>query len=489
MIALQHIYKSYEDKKILDDINFAINPSEVTALIGGNGAGKTTILKIILGQIIPDRGIVSLNHEIVGYLPQEFQFDGEMRESFDEGTEEWRKEYALELVGLSAFPKNTLIQSLSGGEKTRVGLATILARNPEPTVLLLDEPTNNLDTEGLLWLEQFIGSFKGGVVLISHDRQFINRVSSKVIELDKGKIRQYGGDYDFYKKQKEIEFQTELQEYEQFTDEKKRLRQIRNQKVAQLQESSSVRFDKMKHEHKMTFNTAKDATERGLGKKLKALDSRIERLGSHRRPENNKEYPISVSGGVQGSKMVVRLEHIYKSYDKKVLEDISLEIRGAEHCRVKGFNGSGKTTFLKIAMKSISPDSGEVSIGNEIKIGYFSQDIDGLDYELSGLENIQVPEISLTDIYRKARSMGLTENELQKKPKELSRGQQAKLGFIKLLLESNQLLILDEPTNHLDIPTRERIESVIREYEGAILVASHDEYFLDQIGMDKVFVV
>lgn len=483
MLALQHIHKSYEDKSVLEDINFAVNPGEVIALIGENGAGKTTLLKIILGEIKPDSGTVSLHHEVVGYIPQETVLGSTVKASFTKATEDWRIDYALEKVSLREIPKDTPVSSLSGGQKTRLAFAKVLATQPEPTVLLLDEPTNNLDTDGLTWLTSFIKSFRGGVVLVSHDRTFINKVATATVELMNGHLKHYGGNYDFYKQQKDIERTTEVRLYEEHLGEKKHLEHLI--RVAKQRASSGVRRKEAPDKDKYIWNFKNEYVQDSMGGQAKALESRLEQLGEIKRPESVKDYAISLAGDVPQSKLILRLEAVSKSYDRTVLDKVSLEIRGNERVHIKGVNGSGKTTLLKIAAGLLQADAGTVTPGTAIKVGYFSQDVDGLEYDLTGMQNLQTTEAKETAIFREARSLGLTESDLSKKPDQLSRGQQAKLGFAKLLLSSNQLLILDEPTNHLDIPTRERIESALRNYNGAVLFASHDAYFAKTLGPTK----
>ncbi len=483
MLSSQHIHKSYEKKSVLEDINFAVNPGEVTALIGENGAGKTTLLKIILGEIQPDSGTVRLHNEVVGYVPQEPLGEDLVRDCFDKTVEQWRIDYALEIAGLASLPSNIEIESLSGGQKTRLALARVLASNQEPTILLFDEPTNNLDVDGLKWLESFIKSFKGGIIIVSHDRIFINKVATKVIELDKGKLKQYGGDYDFYKAQKEIERQTKIAQYERFIDEKKRLLKLYSQKANQMRSTSSQRYDRRMGVPKISFNSSRNAAERNTGQQLRALNSRTERLEEVDRPESIKRYKVDLDGQTTQNKLILRLKNIRKTYYSTLFSNFDLEIRGKDRVHIKGTNGCGKTTLLEIAAGLLEPDLGEVQRGVNVRIGYFSQDVEGLDYDRTGLENLRATEAGNTTIYREARRLGLSEQDLKKKPTSLSRGQQAKLGFAKLLLGANHLLILDEPTNHLDIPTRENIEAALRGYEGAILTASHDEYFLQQIGI------
>lgn len=483
MFALQHIYKSYRDKPVLDDISLSVNAGEVIALIGENGAGKTTLLKVVLGELKPDSGTVSLQHEVVGYVPQEAEPKGVVQDSFSKQVEDWKIDYVLSLVELEGISKTRAVTSLSGGQKTRLALAKVLAVEPAHTTLLLDEPTNNLDVDGLRWLEQFIKDFRGGIILVSHDRNFINKVATSVIELHKGKLKQYGGNYDFYKQQKEIEYQTELAKYESNVEERQR-----------LEKAIKTQSDKSQHAHKHIKRNDNDKYQRDffrnrvtvkLGQNAKMLQGRLEQLEEIKKPETSRDYKITIGGSVPPNKLILRSTGIAKEYGGEILTYIDFEIRGTERLHIQGANGSGKTTLLKIAAGSLAPDNGSIELGQNIKFGYFSQDVNGLDYSLNNFENLEITGASATDIYREARSLGLDENELRKKPNELSRGQQAKLSFAKLLLSQNHLLILDEPTNHLDLPTREKIEAALRNYSGAMLIASHDKYFIKSINVTQ----
>jgi len=483
MFALQHIHKSYDDKIILNNINFAVNAGEVTALIGENGAGKTTLLKLILGEVQLDSGSIALHHETIGYVPQEADVGRTIKDAFDVNIEPWRIDYALGMVGLGAMTGNVSVKTLSGGQKTRLALAGVLAHDPEPTVLLLDEPTNNLDAEGLVWLADFIRSFHGGIVLVSHDRSFINHVATGIAELRNGELRHYGGSYDFYKEQRTIERETEVQRYEQHITDKK-----------QLELAIAAQRAKGQHTHKHIKRNDHDKYQRDFfrnrvtvkfGQQARALETRLNQLEDVQRPESIRNYGVKLTGNVCSEKLLLRLSGIGKSYDGDVLSTIGLEIRGNERVHLCGQNGSGKTTLLKIVAGLLEPDGGERVIGSNIQIGYFSQDVDSLDYSRSALENLQSTDAIPTDIFRGARSLGLDTQTLQKLPRQLSRGQQAKLGFAKLLLSSNHLLILDEPTNHLDISTREQIEIALQQYDGAILFASHDAYFVGKLNVTK----
>lgn len=483
MFALQHIYKSYRDKSVLEDVSLSVNAGEVIALIGENGAGKTTLLKIVLGVLKPDSGSVALHHEVVGYVPQEADLKGTIQDSFDKQSEDWRIDYTLGLVGLEGVPKTRAISSLSGGQKTRLALARVLATYPEPTLLLLDEPTNNLDADGLVWLEQFIKGFKGGIVLVSHDRNFINNVATSIAELRNSKLKQYGGNYDFYKQQKEIEYQAELAKYESNVEERQR-----------LEKAIKSQSDKSQHAHKHIKRNDNDKYQRDffrnrvtvkLGQNAKMLQGRLEQLEEIEKPETNKDYKVTIGGNVPATKLIVRTENVSKTYGNRTITYPNFEIRGTERIHIQGRNGSGKTTLLKVVAGLLRPDSGDTELGQSIRFGYFSQDVNGLDYDLSNFGNLEVTGANTTAIYREARSLGLDEDDLRKKPDELSRGQQAKLSFAKLLLTHNHLLILDEPTNHLDLPTREKIETALQHYQGAMLIASHDNYFLRQVGINR----
>lgn len=484
MFNLYKIAKSYKDNPVLKDVTLSVKSGEVIALIGANGAGKTTLLKILLGEVKSDEGQITNHHDVVGYIPQEMDnLTSTIEESFD-SVEPWRIDYALNLVGLETISKYGFLGNLSGGQKTRVAVAQVLAQDPEPTVLLLDEPTNNLDAEGLDWLEDFVKRFKGAILFVSHDRRFINAVATKVVEIKDGVTRQYGGNYDFYKEQKDIEVQAALEKYEKQQEEKKRLKKAM---VAQKEATKHV------HEHikradndKYQRDFFRNRVSVKLGQKAKNIETRLDKLEEVERPEFSVGYGFSLGGSVHNSKLLVEVENVSKSYeDNTILKDNNFEIRGNSHIHLKGLNGSGKSTLLRLIAKQLEPSSGDITYGSDVTVGYFSQDTEGLDYTKSAIDNLSTYETNQEAVYRRARSLGIDAESLQKMPAELSRGQQSKLAFAKLLLANHDLLILDEPTNHLDIPTKEQLENALQNYAGAILVASHDVYFLQQLQIDK----
>ena len=479
---LRHIYKSFPNKSVLEDVSLSISPREVVALIGINGAGKTTLLEILRQELKPDSGSVQTSGAI-GYVPLEAILGKTIQESFSATTESWQINYALERAGLGSKELNTPVSKLSGGQKTRLAFAVVLAQDPKPSLLLLDEPTNNLDAAGLVWLADFIRSFDGAVLLVSHDREFVKSTATKIAELHNSKLKLYGGDYDFYRQQKELEQAAAVDRYQQNIEERDHLtKAIRDQR------------DKGKHTHEHIKRSDNDKAQRDyfknrvtnkFGQQARALEKRLDQLENIERPDFTKDYHIVLGGEVDSNKLVLSLSEICKDFAKPVLIDIDLELRGGERIQVQGQNGSGKTTLLTIAAGLAKPDSGELTYGTGISLGYFSQDVDGLDHATTGLENLTATDAQMTNIFREARSLGLTDTDLKKRVSELSRGQQAKLGFAKLLLGSHHLLILDEPTNHLDIPTREQIESALQQYRGAILFASHDRYFAKKLKPTK----
>lgn len=482
MLKLTHIYKELGEKQVLQDINLILY-NGVVALIGENGIGKTTLFKLLSDEIKPDSGNIEIHGEI-GYVRQQPSFKETIGDSFDVNIEQWRIDIAMQNVGLDK-PMNFKTDLLSGGQKTKLGIAIELAKDPAPNILLLDEPTNNLDPEALNWLEQFVKNFDGLIILVSHNRDFINKTCSQVLELEGGSIRTFSGNYDSYHEQKEHEYERELGEYQKRDKEKKKIETLIQSKSHHMQSVTNEKFDKIKHESKKRFNNSKNSMQVSAGKQLKALASRMEHLGQAKKPHIVKSYKIKLDGLVQNNKLIMRMDKIDVPYLPN-LKNFQLEIRGNERVLIEGKNGTGKTTLLKIAKSYIKQKNDTVKLGSNISIGYLSQEVDGIDYNETALENLEDTQANETDIFGEARALGLNSNDLKKKPDELSRGQQAKLSFAKLLLAEHNLLILDEPTNHMDIPTKEKIEKALENYQGAILLASHDKYFVEKIGVTKV---
>lgn len=484
MLTLQHIHKAFNDDLVLNDVSFSLDAGEVIALVGDNGAGKSTLLKIMQGSLKPDLGAVIAANESIGYVPQDAFLGATVADVFKNTPDKWRVDCALSMVGLNVSAA-AQVSGLSGGQKTRLALAKVLACNPAPTVLLLDEPTNNLDADGLAWLKQFIRTFTGAIVVVSHDRAFINAVATKVAELHKGKLTWYGGDYNFYEQQKAVEQQAKNARYQESVQERKRITKVAQN--IQQRAKNGLRHNAPKDNDKAQFKWHQNNVQRSFSGQLKAVESRLDQLKDAERPEAVKNFAIAFDGESAASKLILRLENVGKRYSFDVLHAINLELRGSQRIHVVGKNGSGKTTLLKIAAGLLKPDSGTRTLGASVSIGYFSQQIDGLDHNATAIDSLKSAGMQSTSAYRAAIHLGLTTKDVAKCVGELSRGQQAKIGIAMLLLGAHDLLILDEPTNHLDIATRRRIETALQTYNGAILFASHDDYFVKALRPTDVF--
>lgn len=488
MLIVNSLSKSFGEHIVLDNVSFSLKSGEVVGLVGKNGSGKTTLFEIITGKITPDRGKVETEKETIGYLPQHFNFSNETIEEFlSVPIEESHKiNTALKQVGLNGIDLKQRAVNLSGGQKTKLYLARILLNNPIPTTLLLDEPTNNLDFKGLNWLENLLQKFEGSVLVTSHDRAFLDNVTDRTLELSDSKIKSYGGNYSFYREQKLEQEKAELERYQRNTEEIKRLeRQIREKKEHALRVHRKDKPARDNDKFAAGFFAQKSSV---IARQAKGMESRLSQMESLEKLESYKPYRSNFTGNVHSNKTVIEVDNISKSFNTvSVLKNVTFSVSGNTHVWLAGENGSGKSTLLKIIAGQLKPNLGEVRLGVEIKAGYFSQEISQMNETKSGLEELMSTGATETDSYKYAARLHLKGNDLKKKLSELSRGQRAKIEFTKLLLSNNQLLILDEPTNHLEVNTREEIEEALKRYEGAILVASHDRYFLEELGIDQRF--
>lgn len=488
MITLADVSKKFNEKGVLSSINFSLNANEVVGLIGNNGSGKTTILKIITGEITPDTGNIQKGNEIIGYLPQfpdfgDLTVEGFLQSKLGDSRDEYKIDFVSNKLGLSKISKTQLASNLSGGQKTRLYLASLLLADPK--VLLLDEPTNNLDMEGLAWLGNFISNFKGSTLLVSHDRALFDETVDRIIELNNGHLNKYGGNYSFYREQKLLERRAALEKYQENIEEVKKLERLITEKRERIK---AISRDKGRDHEKFEKGFFKERTTKKAAGITRALHSQLERTDKLEKPKERVSYTFGFEGQIHSDKFILEAKNISKSYDmKSVLDDVSFTVSGIQHIWLSGSNGSGKTTLLNILVGKVKPDSGTVDIGNDIKIGYFSQEASQLDMNKTGIEELRSPGTLETNCFKYAMNLHLGPDDLRKPITQLSRGQIAKLEFIKLLIGQNHILILDEPTNHLEVETREEIEEALKDYQGAILVVSHDRYFLEEIRIDKRF--
>ena len=500
LVMGENISKFYQDKLVIEESSFQINQEEKIGLIGANGVGKTTLLKLISKEIKPEEGEIKRRKNLkIGYLAQEINLDskrtiheeglqafgeillirekmhsltkmmgeeraslektineyGKLEEEFeDKGgyTYEVRLKAALIGMGFKESDFGKLVEHLSGGEKSRLTYVKLLLR--EPALLLLDEPTNHLDIEAAEWLENYLANYKGAMVLISHDRYFLDKTVEKIWELEQGKLRHYQGNYTHYLEQKEKRTRGEEKKY---------------------------KFQKREISRQEEFIRKNIA-----GQKTKQAQSRRKMLQKMKRvPRSQKEEKIAIrfSCQVRGGNEVLEVSHLSKSFaGKPLFKDLSFKLQRGERWGIVGPNGTGKTTFLKIIMGEES-GNGQIKIGRGIKLGYYDQHLAELNPQNSILEEVWLanPKMEREKLRSFLSKLLFTKEDVFSFIEDLSGGEQARVLLAKLMLARVNFLILDEPTNHLDINSRRIMEEALLEYDGSILVVSHDRYFLDKI--------
>ncbi|MEH2542068.1 MULTISPECIES: ABC-F family ATP-binding cassette domain-containing protein [unclassified Bradyrhizobium] len=502
MIRLDNVSKQVGHQILFIEASAALQKGEKIGLVGPNGAGKTTLFRMISGQDLPDEGQVSLDRGItIGYFSQDVGemsgrsavaevMDGagpvsvvanELREleaamadpdRADEmediiaryGEVQHRFEeldgYALDgrareaLSGLG-FSQETMegdVGALSGGWKMRVALARILLMRPD--VMLLDEPSNHLDLESLIWLEQFLKGYEGALLMTSHDREFINRIINKVVEIDGGTLTTYSGNYEFYEQQRAL-------------NEKQQQAQFERQQAMLAKEIKFIERFKARASHAAQVQS-----------RVKKLD-KIERVEP---PKRRQTVAFEFLPAPRSGEDVVSLKNVHKGYGSRTIyQGLDFMIRRKERWCVMGVNGAGKSTLLKLVAGSAEPDDGMVAIGGSVKMGYFAQHaMDLLDGERTVFEWLEdsFPQAGQGSLRALAGCFGFSGDDVEKKCRVLSGGEKARLVMAKMLYDPPNFLVLDEPTNHLDLATKEMLINALSEFEGTMLFVSHDRHFL-----------
>ena len=506
MISLASINKQYGRQLVFVDASFQLNPGEKVGLVGPNGAGKTTLFRMIVGEEVPDEGEVTVPKRLtIGYFRQDVEemagrsvldeaiagsgrlgdlhhelealqqamedparadeMDrvlarfGEVQEEYEHlggYTLEAQAREVLHGLGLADDQIDGDVGALSGGWKMRVALARVLLGKPD--VLLMDEPTNHLDIESIIWLEQFLKSLPGALLMTSHDREFMNRIVTKIAEIDNGEITVYTGDYDFYERERAIR-EANLQ-----------AAHARQQAMLAKEQRFIDRF---------RTHAAKAAQ---VQSRIKALD-KIEKIELPKRRQVVKfEFRVPPRSGDQ----VAVIEGLRKAYGRRVIYDgFDLTIRRGERWAVMGKNGAGKTTLLKMIAGATTPDDGEVRLGASLKMGYFAQQsLDLLDPDLTIIEQLQkdFPHDGLGVLRTLAGAFQFSGDDVDKKIRALSGGEKSRLAMARMLYDPPNFLVLDEPTNHLDLATKEMLVEALKDFEGTMVFVSHDRMFLRGLG-------
>ncbi|APC84322.1 ribosomal protection-like ABC-F family protein [Clostridium botulinum] len=510
VLSCKNISKAYGVDLILDNLTFNINENDKVGLIGANGAGKSTLFKILTSSLEQDSGDIFIDKsKSLGYLAQHLSLDSNntiyeevldvfhdlikmeeklnkleklMNEPYDKNNKEYHdkviKDYTTYtdlyinrggytykgeihrvLRGLSFEEEdfNKQINILSGGQKTRVALCKLLLQSPD--ILLLDEPTNHLDLTAINWLEEYLKAYKGTVLIISHDRYFLDEITNQTFELISGHMNCYNGNYSKFIELRKKEYEVKLKAYN-------------------LQQSEIKRQEKIIEKYR-SFNREKSI--KAAESRQKSLD-KIERIDA---PDKlPKPVKISFETQIKSGNDILHIENLSKSYgDMTLFENVEMDIKRGEKIALIGDNGRGKTTLFKIIMDEIQSNSGTKYIGKNVFIGYYDQEQSDLNECNTVLDEIwdEFPEMTTTEVRNALAAFLFTGDDVFKEISKLSGGEKCKVNLLKLMLSKSNLLLLDEPTNHLDIMSREALEDALLNYDGTVLVISHDRYFLNKV--------
>lgn len=505
ILSCSNLDKSFLEQSIIKNCSFHIEDYDKAAIVGINGAGKTTLLRMLIGELAPDQGIVTIaKDKTIGYLAQHQSVNSEntiyeellsvkqkliqmeetlrdlelqMKSATSEELETLMQRYSslshtfelengyayksevvgvLKGLGFSEEDFSKEISTLSGGQKTRVALGKLLLQNPN--LIILDEPTNHLDMASITWLETYLLNYKGAVLIVSHDRYFLDRITNKIIEIDCSKVTVFSGNYSDYAAKKEL---------------------LRNaQMTAYLNQQKEIKHQEEVIEKLKSFNREKSI------RRAESREKMLNKIEVLEKPmEADTEMHLHLEPSCVSGNDVLTVEGLSKSFDTLTLfQDLNFEIKRGEHVALIGNNGTGKTTILKIINELLPADKGIIRLGTNVHIGYYDQEHHVLHMEKTLFEEISddYPNLTNTEIRNTLAAFLFTGDDVFKRIKELSGGERGRISLAKLMLSESNFLILDEPTNHLDIMSKEILENALNLYTGTVLYVSHDRYFINK---------
>lgn len=485
ILKLSGIQKSYGDKTILKDIAFTVQIGDRIGIVGNNGAGKTTVANILTGEIEMDKGMIEFpSGDIsIGYVKQAAEGSLDVIEEVAQSGETLEQTSQLGLMKVHTWDRERAAH-LSGGEKTKLSLASVWSSPCE--LLLLDEPTNHLDFNGVEWLIGEMATYPGAIIVISHDRYFLDQTVSQIIEIEDGVSSIYKGNYTDYYEEKERQYQSQLHRFELQQRKKEKIESQLNQlhNWSDKAHRQSTKQDGFKEFYRVKAKK--------MDKQIKSKKKRLEKeLAKNKidKPKEREELQFHFKQNKKRGKRIVEVKNGEMGFGNRILfQNSHFYVKYAEKIGVLGENGCGKTTLLRILMGELQLSNGEVWKSDSLKVGYLSQDITDLNEEKTILEYLG---LTVKDELSEARTIlaniGFNADKIKQPISSLSLGERTRIKLVKLLLDEIDLLILDEPTNHLDLASRESLEKMLQSFEGTILVVSHDHYFLEKM-CDKLLV-
>ncbi|WP_045521761.1 ribosomal protection-like ABC-F family protein [Neobacillus niacini] len=482
IIKVTGLEMNFNLRKILDNISFDIKDGERIGLVGYNGTGKTTLANILTGKLTPDKGFIEKSPDLkIGYLTQSIDYQGsEFQEYLSSEGEILQHSKELGLKKVYEWEENRL-SHLSGGEKLKLALSNVWSS--KPGFLILDEPTNHLDFKGIEWLIEELEKFKGPVLIISHDRHFLDKMVKRILEIENTKINFYNGNYSDYQKEKRHRLETHMHHYEVQQRKKEEIEMQMDQLTAWSEKAHQTSTMQGRDFGNKEYHRVKAKNrDKQVKSKMKRLQSELEKNKIDKPLEEAKVRFQFDTKGNRG-KRIIEAKSLTKTFDERSLfRDSHFYINNGERIGLLGENGCGKTTLVKMILGETSVSSGELWKSESLKVAYLSQDVDNLPADKTPLEALGFTD---RENILRARTLfanlGLKEQFITKPIGTLSLGERTRVKLVDMLMKQYDVLILDEPTNHLDLPSREQLEKTLNDFAGTIITVSHDYYFLNKL--------